>query len=102
MSYVPLGDGRSSPYVEIIEFTTKNPVQATYNDAPPQSPPYDGGTNHSDSKAHFPPDKVVDNWPVQSQQVAAMTPLRGTIFAFDVVLASSPLMFIGMLCCMSL
>ena len=36
------------------------------------------------------------NWPARSQRVWALTPLRAWIFFFDVILASTPIMFIGM------
>lgn len=90
MSYAPLGKGRTSPHAENIELVTKHDGQTAYSYAP-----HDG--TYDDSKAYFPPGKIkVDNWPVQSQQVAALTPLRATILAFDFMLASSPLIFIGM------
>lgn len=96
MSYAPLGGGRTSPHVENIEMTTKNAGQGSYSYAPPQGPPYDADVKHNDPKAYFPPGKAtIDNWPYKSQQVAALTPLRGAILAFDIVLASSPLLFVG-------
>ncbi|KAF2628777.1 hypothetical protein BU25DRAFT_430599 [Macroventuria anomochaeta] len=94
MSYVPVGAGRTSPDVENIELTAKNDGQTAYGYAPPQGLLPDGDIRYSDSKANFPPSKVVDNWPIKSRQVAALTPLRGTILAFDIILASSPLLFI--------
>ena len=98
MSYLPLGDGRKHPHVENIELTATNDGQSRYNDyrAPPGLPP-DGGTKYSNYNASFAPDKpAVNDWPVNSQQVAALTPLRGSILVFDILLASTPLLFIGM------
>ena len=90
MSYAPLGEGRTSPHAENIELVTKHDGQTAYG-----YPLHHG--IYSDSKAYQLPGKTaVDNWPVQSQQVAALTPLRATILAFDFILASSPLVFIGM------
>jgi hypothetical protein len=96
MSYAPLGDGRTSPHVGSIEMTTKNAEQGSYSYASPQGPPYNANVRYNDPKAYLPPGKAtIDNWPVKSQQVAALTPLRGAILAFDIVLASSPLLFVG-------
>lgn len=98
MSYVPLGDGRSNPHIESIELITKNNLQPFHNFAPPQGLECDENPNQNDAKAKALLPKSVANWPLQSQQVAALTPLRSTILAFDIVLASSPLLFIGMRC----
>jgi hypothetical protein len=95
MSYAQLGDDRASPRVENIELTTKHNNQAGYAYAPPSSLPPDRDAQYSDSTALLPPSKTtIGKWPVESQQVAALTPLRGTILAFDIVLASAPLLFI--------
>lgn len=99
MSYAPLGDGRTSPQVENIELTTKTGGQTPYSYAPPPRPAdeRDNKYGYGDSKAYSFPGKLnVDKWPVKSQQVIALTPLRGSILAFDLLLASTPLLFIGM------
>jgi hypothetical protein len=52
-----------------------------------------------DSKTYFQNDnneRPVRRWPTQSQRVATITPLRGVIIVFDAILASTPIMFIGM------
>lgn len=84
------------PHIENIELTTKHDVPSAYNVAPSQTSPYDGDSKQSDTNAYLPQNQTIENWPIQSQQVATLTPLRGTILAFDIVLASSPLLFIGM------
>lgn len=94
MSYAPLGGGRTSPHAETIELVTKHEGQPAYSHVPSQHPPNDG--MYRGPKAFSPPEKMaIADWPVQSQQVATMTPLRATILAFDFLLASSPLIFIG-------
>jgi hypothetical protein len=40
-------------------------------------------------------ESIKEQWPLQSQRLAPMTPLRGFIVVFDVILASMPIMFIG-------
>ncbi|KAF3048542.1 hypothetical protein E8E11_008630 [Didymella keratinophila] len=84
------------PHVENIELTETNDGQSRYNTykMPPGLPP-DGDTKYSNYNASFTPDKpAVNDWPVNSQQVAVLTPLRGSILVFDVLLASTPLLFI--------
>ncbi|USP81570.1 hypothetical protein yc1106_08844 [Curvularia clavata] len=39
---------------------------------------------------------IKDQWPLQSQKLAPMTPMRGFIMVFDVILASMPIMFIAL------
>ncbi|KAF1836133.1 hypothetical protein BDW02DRAFT_646341 [Decorospora gaudefroyi] len=41
-------------------------------------------------------ERVGSAWPAQSQRVASMTPLRASLFLFDVILASTPLMFVAL------
>jgi hypothetical protein len=92
MSYAPLGEGRTSPNAEVIELTTKNDGRSPYAYAPPPGEDLKDG----DLKTSFPfGSATIDNWPAKSQQIAALTPLRGWILAFDILLASSPLLFIG-------
>lgn len=40
-------------------------------------------------------ESISEQWPLQSQKLAPMTPWRGFIMIFDVILASTPIMFIG-------
>ena len=50
------------------------------------------------SKAYFQNDNnepPVRNWPTESKHIWSLTPLRGFLIMFDVILASSPIMFIG-------
>ncbi|KAH6633213.1 hypothetical protein C7974DRAFT_167704 [Boeremia exigua] len=94
MSYIPIDHGRKSPHVESIELRTRDNVETISNYAPPQMLPFDGDTKHVHVGTYYSSTKATDNWPTRSQQVAALTPLRGTILAFDIVLASSPLIFI--------
>ncbi|XPS92069.1 hypothetical protein M3J09_001475 [Ascochyta lentis] len=94
MSYVPLGDGRTKPYVETIELTTKHNGQPTYSYVPPSRLPEGEIDNYNNFQEHILSGKPsIDNWPVKSQQVAILTPLRGSILVFDILLASSPLLF---------
>lgn len=96
MSYVPLGDGRKDVHVENIELTTNIDGQSRYNYAPPPGGPSDGDSTYSYSGAHLAPQKsAIEKWPINSQQVATLTPLRGSILIFDVLLASCPLLFIS-------
>lgn len=95
MSYAPLGGGRTSPHTETIELTTKNDGRIAYGYAPPEGPLHDGDFKRGDANAYWTHSKAVDSWPIQTQQIAALTPLRGIILVFDIVLASSPLLFIG-------
>ncbi|KAF3006632.1 hypothetical protein E8E13_007746 [Curvularia kusanoi] len=94
MSYVPLDGGRTSPHVENIEMNAKRDRQTTYEYIPRKGSQCDGRPKQDDAKTYSARHKEIAHWPVQSQQVAALTPLRGTIFAFDIVLASSPFLFI--------
>ncbi|ORX95134.1 hypothetical protein BCR34DRAFT_200441 [Clohesyomyces aquaticus] len=65
--------------------------------APPSGSPPESSKNR-DSKAYFlehdKPSTAVRHWPVHSQQVARLTPLRSFIMFFDAILASTPIMFI--------
>ncbi|KAF1929983.1 uncharacterized protein M421DRAFT_419017 [Didymella exigua CBS 183.55] len=93
MSYAPFGEERASPYAENIEPVTKHDGRTICSYAPPQGSPRD--KMYNDPKAYSPPGKtVVGNWPVQSQQVAVLIPLRATTLVFDFLLASSPLIFL--------
>lgn len=97
MAYIPLGNEGMRPHAENIELTAKHDESTGYNIAPSQDSPYEGDSKDGNRNAYPLPDRVVDNWPARSQQVATLTPLRGTVLAFDIILASSPLLFIGML-----
>ncbi|KAF2468548.1 uncharacterized protein BDR25DRAFT_335386 [Lindgomyces ingoldianus] len=67
--------------------------------SPPSGPPPDS-SKHRDSKANFTqhahPPSTVKHWPMHSQQVATLTPLRTFIIVFDAILASAPIMFIAL------
>ncbi|KAF2790314.1 hypothetical protein K505DRAFT_251467 [Melanomma pulvis-pyrius CBS 109.77] len=70
----------------------------TFSYAPPAGPPPSSDYKSRDSKAFFdgknePP---VRHWPIHSQHVATVTPLRGFIIVFDALLASTPIMFIAL------
>jgi hypothetical protein len=72
----------------------QQPSQFSYQ---PSSPNLD--QKGSDSKAYFQNDNnepPARHWPMQSQHVATITPLRGIVIVFDAILASTPIMFIGM------
>jgi hypothetical protein len=71
----------------------QQPSQFSYQPSPPNL-----DQKSRDSKAYFQNDnneQPVRRWPVQSQRVATITPLRGVIIVFDAILASTPIMFIG-------
>lgn len=62
--------------------------------SPPSGPP--PGPASPPPKEYFdsqPPS--IKKWPMQSQRVWAVTPLRAFIIIFDIVFASTPIMFIG-------
>ena len=66
--------------------------------ASPLDPPldYDKQLNN-DSKTNLQPQPSPGrNWQLQSQQVARITPLRAAIIILDAIIASTPIMFIGM------
>jgi hypothetical protein len=105
MSYQPVGHnhvrGLQPAHLDDIEMDTRYDPGA-YKYAPPPGHPPDSDSKLGDddkkplfrpaSKATIPPGS---NWPVQSQQVAALTPLRAGLMVFDAILASTPIMFIG-------
>ncbi|KAF2193324.1 hypothetical protein K469DRAFT_618364 [Zopfia rhizophila CBS 207.26] len=98
--YTPLnprvhGDGDNLDTIELNPYTSPGgqyvPPGTQY--APPSGPPPD--SKNKDLKALFQSNHApVKNWPIHSQQVARLTPLRTFIIFFDAILASAPLMFI--------
>jgi hypothetical protein len=95
MSYIPLWNGRTSPHPEDIEINTLSDRQTTCKFAPSQGPLDDNIPRDDDSTSFFYHSNAVYSRPSPSQRVAAFTPFRGAILAFDIILASSPLIFIG-------
>jgi hypothetical protein len=105
MAYQHIGDdhvrGLQPAHLDNIELETRYDPGA-YKFAPPPGHPPDSDSKLGDddrkplfraaSKATLPPGH---SWPVQSQRVAALTPLRAGLMVFDAVLASTPIMFVG-------
>jgi hypothetical protein len=99
MRYQPLEptyqNARDERY-DNIEMNQQPPPDFPYR--PPAGSPPNLEQRSQDSKAHFQNDnneRPVRRWPMQSQHVATITPLRGFIIFFDAILASTPIMFIG-------
>lgn len=77
-----------------------------YQYAPPPGHPPDNASKHDGDSKHDDDRKPLfrspskrtpgENWPIEAQHVASMNPLRAAIAFFDAVLASTPIMFIGM------
>jgi hypothetical protein len=65
--------------------------------ARPAGPPY-GNFDIKDSDSVFRSDQPpVKHWPLESQYVAHFTPSRMFMVAFDILMASTPIMFISTL-----
>jgi hypothetical protein len=93
-------------HLDNIELNTHYDSGA-YNYAPPAGKPPSqatgGDSKHDDDAKPFfqpttqPMPPPGSNWPVQSQRVATVTPLRAFLLFFDGLLASVPIMFVGKL-----
>lgn len=96
MSYRPI-DESIGPNARVNGFELNTRYEgAAYNYAPPSGPPPDRDTKDVDSKGAFRSHEApLGGWPVHSQRVAALTPLRALLMVFDAVLASTPIMFVG-------
>ncbi|KAF2116109.1 hypothetical protein BDV96DRAFT_42997 [Lophiotrema nucula] len=82
-----------SDNIELNQYAYNGPGQNQYS--PPPGPPPGLHSEHGDSKANFESNQPpVKHWPIHTQQVAHLTPLRTFIIFFDAILASTPLMFI--------
>ncbi|KAF2830870.1 hypothetical protein CC86DRAFT_168342 [Ophiobolus disseminans] len=114
MAYRHIGDPNVRPlqpaHLENIELETRYDPGA-YNHVPPPGHPPSGyspsrGVDndskndddrkpffHSASKSSQPHGS---SWPVQSQRVAGVTPLRAGLMVFDAILASTPIMFVAL------
>jgi hypothetical protein len=105
MAYRPVGEHNLQPaHFDNIELNTDYDP-GVYNYAPPPGKPPshtpDGDSKQDDDTKPFfratsqPAPPPGANWPIQSQQVATVTPLRALLMVFDGVLASMPIMFVG-------
>lgn len=101
MAYTPLNpsiriNNVQSESLENVELQERSAQSHQY--APPASslPITHSNSTYGDTKTIYesyqPP---VRHWPLESQQVARLTPLRFFIIVFDTILASTPIMFIG-------
>lgn len=81
--------------IEMIQHSTNSPPETLYAPPPPH-PPRTSDVSIKDTKALFSTEQPpIERWPIRSQQVATLTPRRTVIIVFDVILASTPIMFIG-------
>lgn len=104
MSYHPVAHGAHIPLDNIELDTRYDP--AAYAHAQQAPSQVSRGDDESDKKPLFRREGSKKSasgvgsrhgaWPVQAQRVAAITPLRAGIMVFDAVLASTPIMFVGM------
>lgn len=98
MAYRAIGNPDPA-HLDNIELNTRYDA-GSYNYAPPPGTPPDRDkkrdvdTKGLLSQSSQPP---VNSWPVHSRRAAAMTPMRFSLLVFDVVLASTPIMFLGQL-----
>lgn len=82
--------------IEMAGYSSGYASQPTNIYSPPAGPLPGSDRKDRDSKAYFASDQPpVKHWPVHSQRVSKITPLRAFIIFFDAVLASTPIMFIG-------
>ena len=79
-----------SNYIELNHY----PNVSSYE---PQHIPQHADADNKNPNVGQPP--PAQHWPARSQRVWALTPLRAWILFFDVILASTPIMFIGMYDC---
>lgn len=98
MAYRPIGDPQP-PHLENIELNTRYDPGAYNNQqyAPPPGSPPDRDKKDVDSKGAFRSNEApMNSWPVHSQRAAALTSMRISLMIFDAILASTPIMFVGM------
>jgi hypothetical protein len=105
MAYKHIDDPDTRPHLDNIEMHNTSYDAGAYGYAPPPGKPSSqatgGDSKHDDdAKPFFQADakgvpQAGEDWPVQAQQVATVTPLRAFLMVFDGVLASTPIMFVG-------
>lgn len=98
MAYRPINDpwNSKSTQSDNIELSTRYDA-GSHNYQPPIGPPPDRDSKDGKSKDVMLIDQTPQGgWPVQSQRAAALTPLRAGLMLFDAILASTPIMFVGM------
>jgi hypothetical protein len=91
MAYEPVGPQAKGPHASVeynADVNTRYDA-GSYNDGPHASQDRDTEDGVEDIKG------VSQKWPAHLQKVGVITPLKGLIMAFDVILASTPIMFLG-------
>jgi hypothetical protein len=91
MAYEPVGPQAKGPQVSVEDDAGLNIRYdaGAYNNAPHATQDRDTEYSGDDIKG------VSQKWPSHLQKVAAITPLKVLVFLFDVILASTPIMFLG-------
>lgn len=100
MEYKPIPDSKAqgyrSPDVEIIEFLTEDDETVHQHARPQNSLPTDVHSTNQYHQRQYHPSQPPPEWPLsQKVYVANLTPWRTTVLVFDVILASTPIVFIG-------
>lgn len=103
MAYEPVGHTQDSRISINDDIEPRTRYDAgSYNSEPSATDSQYRGTDGGakDTKdANWTSTEIISNeWPLQSRKLAPMTPMRGFVIIFDVVLASMPIMFIGGFC----
>ena len=91
MAYEPVGPQAKGPHVS-VEYDGGLNTQydpGAYNNAP--HVPQDSDTEYSVDNTKG----VSQKWPSDLRKVGRITPLKALVLVFDVILASSPIMFLG-------
>lgn len=94
MAYEPVGHNIKGPRVSVEDALSIQYDAGSYSNSLDDSRDHDGEDGVKDNKdtSH---ETRVQKWPSRSQKVATITPLKVLIMVFDVVLASTPIMFLG-------
>jgi len=64
--------------------------------SPPDGPPPDAKVKSYADSQHS-RKSLIRHWPVESQRIWTMTPFRAFVMFLDVILASAPIMFLGII-----